>query len=174
MRRHMDEEKTAKAEAEEQKATDEGDLSVTTKDLAENEAQLAKITSGCLQTAADYEEAIRSREEELKAIAEAKKILQETTAGAVSQSYDFVQVSMKTHTDLMRSEIVTAVSRLAKHHHSAALAQLASRIGVVMQYGGSSKGVFDKVKGLVNDMIAKLEKEAEEDAAEKAYCDEER
>ena len=37
-----------------------------------------------------------------------------------------------------------------------------------MQYGGSSKGIFDKVKGLINDMIAKLEKEAEEDAAEKA------
>merc|ERR1711972_252121 len=73
----------------------------------------------------------------------------------------------------MRSEIVTAVSRLAKHHHSAALAQLASRIGVVMQYGGGSKGVSDKVKGLINDMIAKLEKEAEDEAAEKAYCDEE-
>jgi hypothetical protein len=129
-----------KAEAEGQKATDEGDLAVTTKDLAENEAELAKITSGCLQTAADYEEAIRAREEELKVIAEAKKILQETSAGAVSQTYDFVQVTMTTHTDLMRSEIVTAVSRLAKHHHSASLAQLASRIGVVMQYGGSSKG----------------------------------
>merc|ERR1719162_2048535 len=165
--------KTAKAEAEEQKSTDEGDLSVTNKDLAENTAELAKVTSGCLQTAADYEEAIRAREEELKVIAEAKKILQETTSGAVSQSYDFLQLRMTTHTDLMRSEIVTAVSRLAKHHHSAALAQLASRIGVVMQYGGGSKGVFDKVKGLINDMIAKLEQEAEEDAAEKAYCDEE-
>merc|ERR1719468_866852 len=42
-----------------------------------------------------------------------------------------------------------------------------------MQYGGSSQGVFDKVKGLINDMIAKLEQEAEEDATEKAYCDEE-
>merc|ERR1719468_1117942 len=42
-----------------------------------------------------------------------------------------------------------------------------------MQYGGSSQGVFAKVKGLINDMIAKLEQEAEADAGEKAYCDEE-
>jgi predicted nucleic acid-binding Zn-ribbon protein len=32
--------------------------------------------------------------------------------------------------------------------------------------------VFGKVKGLINDMIAKLEKQASEDATEKAYCDE--
>jgi chromosome segregation ATPase len=109
----------------------------------------------------------------LKVIAEAKKILQETTAGAVSQSYSFLQMSMNSRMDLKRGEITTIVKGLAKSHHSAALAQLASRISVVMQYGGSSKDVFAKVKGLIQDMIAKLEKEAEEDAAEKAYCDEE-
>jgi len=69
--------------------------------------------------------------------------------------------------------VVRTVQDLAKQHHSAALAQLASRIGVVMEYGGSASDVFAKVKGLITDMIAKLEKEAEEDAAEKAYCDEE-
>merc|ERR1719335_2110920 len=48
---------------------------------------------------------------------------------------------------------------------------LASQIKTVVTYGG--KGVFDKVKSMINDMIAKLEKEAEDDATEKAYCDEE-
>ena len=41
-----------------------------------------------------------------------------------------------------------------------------------MKYG-SGADVFAKIKGLVSDMIAKLKKEAEEDATEKAYCDEE-
>jgi chromosome segregation ATPase len=69
---------------------------------------------------------------------------------------------------------VTVVSNLAKKHHSSALAQLASRISAVVKYGaGDGEDVFAKIKGLIGDMIAKLEKEAEEDATEKAYCDEE-
>merc|ERR1719183_3437985 len=65
------------------------------------------------------------------------------------------------------------VKKLARAHHSAALAQLASRIAVVARYGSKSGGdPFGKVRGLINDMIMKLEKEAEAEATEKAYCDE--
>jgi chromosome segregation ATPase len=166
----MDEEKSQKAANEEQKATDEGDLAVTTKELDQAQATLAKTTSGCLQTAADHEATVAARNEELKVIAEAKKILQETSAGAVSQSYSFLQ--LRTHDDLLKSEVVAGVKNLAKKHHSASLAQLASKISVAMQYGSGSD-VFNKIKGLIQDMITKLEKQAEEDAAEKQYCDEE-
>jgi len=172
----MDEEKSTKAANEEQKATDSGDLSMTEKDLAEAQTSLAKTSHDCLQTAADHEATVAARVEELGVIATAKKILQETSSGAVSQSYDFLQLhsQMRTHSDLIKSEVLTAVKGLARKSHSAALAQLASKMSVVMQYGGANQAdVFTKIKGLVNDMIAKLEKEAEEDAQEKAYCDEE-
>jgi hypothetical protein len=47
-------------------------------------------------------------------------------------------------------------------------------MSVVMQCGGANQNdVFAMIKGLVNEMIAKLEKEAEKDASEKAYCDKE-
>ena len=36
-----------------------------------------------------------------------------------------------------------------------------------------SSGTFDKVKGLISDMIAGLEKEAGADATHKAFCDKE-
>jgi predicted nucleic acid-binding Zn-ribbon protein len=39
-----------------------------------------------------------------------------------------------------------------------------------VKLGTSESDVFAKIKGLVTDMIAKLEKEAEEDATEAAYC----
>jgi chromosome segregation ATPase len=73
---------------------------------------------------------------------------------------------------LANMEVVAAVKKLAKQQHSSALAQLASRIAAVAKYGAADD-VFAKIKGLITDMIAKLEKEAEEDATEKAYCDEE-
>merc|ERR1719424_1793321 len=65
------------------------------------------------------------------------------------------------------------VKNLARDQHSSALAQLASRLSVVVKYGSrDGADVFGKVKGLISEMIAKLTKEAEAEATEKAYCDE--
>merc|ERR1719486_13555 len=173
----MNEEKTAKAAAEEEKATAEGDLTSTVKALKESEEALATANSDCMTTAADHEATVAARTEELKVIATAEKMLKESTAGAESQTYSLLQLSssskMLTRTDLANSEVITLVKKLAHDHHSAALAQLASRIAVVVRYGGKNgDDPFAKVKGLISDMIVKLEKEAEAEATEKAYCDE--
>jgi hypothetical protein len=167
----MNNEKSAKSAAEEGKATAEGDLAVTSDELKAANKKLDTATSTCMTVAADHETTVASRAEELKVIAEAKKILVDTSSGAVEQTYSFFQ--MQTAADLAGSEVIVLVKKLAKQHHSAALAQLASRISAVVKYGSKSgDDVFGKVKGLINDLIAKLEKEAEGDATEKAYCDE--
>merc|ERR1719333_1271445 len=64
---------------------------------------------------------------------------------------------------------------LARKSKSPALAQLASRMSSAMRLGTASgeKDVFAKVKGLITDMNATLEAEAEADASQKAYCDKE-
>merc|ERR1719171_1427010 len=77
---------------------------------------------------------------------------------------------MQSRADLANAEIVNKIKQLAKRHHSSALAQLAAQVGAAVRYGDD---VFGKVKGLISDMISKLEKEAEAEASEKAYCDEE-
>jgi len=75
---------------------------------------------------------------------------------------------------LANAEIINLVKKLAKEQHSAALAQLASRISVVIRYGASSgEDPFGKIRGLIADMITKLEKESQSESTEKAYCDEE-
>jgi predicted nucleic acid-binding Zn-ribbon protein len=176
----MDEEKSLKAATEENKANAEGDLAETVKELAKDKASLEEASTTCMQVAADHEATMTSRKEELAAIATAEKVLKETSGGAVSQSYSLFQVrskaasTLRSRADLKNAEVVNMVKKLAHDHHSAALAQLASRIGAVIRYGAADgDDVFAKVKGLISDMIAKLEKEAKEEATEKAYCDEE-
>jgi len=174
----MDEEKNSKASNEESKAVAEGDLAETVKGIAEDKQALETASTTCMTVAGDHEATVKSRTEELTAIATAKKILGETTSGAEDQSYSFLQVvaqsRLQTRTDLANAEVVGLVKKLAKEHHSAALAQLASRIGSIMRYGAASgEDPFVKVKGLISDMIVKLEAEAKSEATEKAYCDEE-
>jgi len=173
----MNEEKSAKEAAAEGKATAEGDLATTVKELKQSESELATSNSDCMTTAADHEATTAARTEELKVIATAEKILKESTSGAVGQTYSLLQVAagsrMTTRAELANAEVINLVKKLARDHHSSALAQLASRISVVMRYGGKDGAdPFAKIKGLISDMITKLVKEAEEEATEKAYCDE--
>jgi hypothetical protein len=176
----MDDEKSHKAATEESKATAEGDLSETVKGLAQDSKSLETASTTCMTVAADHEATVKSRTEELTAIATAKKVLAETSKGAVEQSYSLLQVSsqsgsrLQTRADLANVEVVGLVKRLAKEHHSSALAQLASKINAVVRFGAASgDDPFVKVKGLITDMISKLEAEAKSEATEKAYCDEE-
>jgi len=176
-KKDMKEEKAGKAEAEEAKAEAEGDLEVTTKELANAKESLATARSTCMKVGADHEMTVQARAEELKVIAEAKKILVETTSGAAEQTYSLVQVRaetrLQTHADLAHAEVVALVKTLAREHRSAALAQLASRVAAVLQYGSANgEDPFTKVKSLIQDMIVQLEEEAKAEAQEKAYCDE--
>merc|ERR1719235_1861152 len=107
-----------KAEAAETKSVAEGDLVITEKDLADAQAALASISSDCMSLATDHQVSTQGRADELKALATAKKIIQQSTSGAEGQSYSFFQISAnsKIHTaaDLRNYEVVDAVKRLAK------------------------------------------------------------
>jgi len=172
----MEATKKRKAADSEAKATAEGDLSVTTADLKDGQSSLQATQSGCMEVASDHEQTVASRDAELKVVAEAIKILKETTGGAVEQTYSLLQtqVTLRTHADLVRSEVLTMVKKLARQQKSPALAQLASRMSTILRYGAASgDDPFAKIKGMIQDMIVKLEEEASSEATEKAYCDEE-
>merc|ERR1719394_1794613 len=167
------EEESAKAQSEEDKAAAEADLAAQVKDLGNAKEGLKTASADCMQTAADHQSTVAARDEELKVIAEAKKVLVDTSSGAVEQTYSLLQMKMNTRADLAGAEVVSKVKALAKEHHSAALAQLASRVGAILRYGASAgDDPFVKVRGLISDMIAKLEQEAQAEASEKSYCDE--
>jgi len=161
------------AAAGERKATAEGDLEVTTKDLDEDIRALGELHTDCMSKAEEFEAETKSRSEELKAIAEAKKVLTATTSAAADATYEsFVQ--LRSDTEDGNFQAVRFVRALAKKNKAPALAQLAGRMASLLRDTSRSRDdVFAKVKGLIAAMIDKLEKEAQADASHKAYCDKE-
>jgi len=168
--KELGEAKKALAATAETQATATGDLDVTKKDLKEDINELAELHHECLTEATSFEESTKSRGEELKALAEAKKIIQESTGGASGQTYlaqtSFMQVASK---DGETAMAVNMVRHLAIATRSQSLSQLAAR----MQSAGNSANPFGKVTGLIKSMIEKLMDEADAGATKKAYCDKE-
>merc|ERR1719387_3409793 len=116
----------------------------------------------------DFEAETTSRGEELKALAMAKKAVKDNTGGATEQQYSFLQVS----SDAKNFEVVRMVKDLARKQHAPALAQLASRMASAIRLNHGAD-VFAKIKGMISDMIEKLEQEAAEAAELKEWCDKE-
>merc|ERR1719440_2707410 len=125
-----------------------------------------------MTTAEDFEAATKSRDEELKALAAAKKAVADMTGAADTIIYGLNQVSLVQLSS--RSGDPRAVVRfmldLSRKQNSKSLAQLASRISTV---ANTEAVPFEKIKGLISDMIDRLTAEGEADASHKAYCDKE-
>jgi len=164
--KELGEAKKGLAESTEKKATATGDLEVSTKELAEDGKAKEALHHDCMSKAESFAAETKSRGEELKALATAKKVVEEATGGSALDQVSFVQRSMLSSG---KYEVVRLIRDLAEKHHSGALVQLASQMTVAMQ----SSGAFEKVTGMISDMIAKLEKAAGADATKKAFCDKE-
>merc|ERR1719253_2283879 len=105
------------------------------------------------------------------AIEKAKTILVDGVTAFVQVSSKVRRTQMKWNPDddeesdavsAKRTKVVGILKQLSQTHHSFAFAQLASM---------ATSDPFVKIRGLIEDMIAKLVKEAEEEATQKAFCD---
>merc|ERR1719498_381772 len=149
-KKEMAEAKKTLASTQETKATAEGDLDVTTKDLKEDQTELGELHHECLTEATSFEDSTKSRGEELKALAAAKKIIQESTGGAASQSYGLVQETSFVQAKAKDGETARAVNmvrHLAMSLHSQSLVQLTNRMQTVSRSGTSDP--FGKVKSMI-------------------------
>lgn len=163
----MDAAKKNLAESGEIKAAATGDLEVTNKALNEDVSALGDLHQDCMTKAEDFEAETSSRGEELKALAMAKKAVADNTGGASEQSYSFLQ----TKSDAP-NQVVHMIRDLARKQHAPELAQLASRLGSAVRLNHGAD-VFAKIKGMISDMIEKLEQEQAEAAELKQWCDKE-
>jgi chromosome segregation ATPase len=168
----MAETKKAKAAAEEAKATAQGELDTASKTLSDSETHLKDLQQECMAKAEEYETSQHSRSEELTALDTAKKVLVEKTAGAAEREYSFIQVSAKTRVGVRakqaKDDVLNLIQGLAKGDKAMSL--LAQRVEAASMLGADP---FAKIKGLIQEMIEKLEEEAAKEAAHKAFCDKE-
>ena len=92
-------------------------------------------------TAADSEATVR-RARRSSSHRQGRRDLEVYLVWAVGQAYSLARLSlglgMRTHAVLAGSEVLVPVKRLARRQHSAALAQLASRVDAVLRCGDSS------------------------------------
>lgn len=169
----------AKLKAREEKSIDEGDLGTTVRDVEASVKTLADLRRVCISKVEEFTAMHKSRGEELKALAEAKKVIKESMGGAAAKTYgpasSFIQMASasSTHNALAKQALQTVIN-LAKQDNSVELSQLASKITAAMRAGSlSGEDPFAKVVGMISDMIRQLEQEAKDDANQKAYCDKE-
>merc|ERR1719158_195519 len=157
----------SKAANEQAKEDASGKLVETEKSKAADEEYAGTLKTECEAKASEWEARQKSAAEEMGAIEKAKEILVEGVTA-------FAQVSSKTRrwnpdddeeSDAIsekREKVVGILKQLSQTHHSFAFAQLANM---------ATSDPFVKIRGLIEDMIAKLLKEAEEEATQKAFCD---
>merc|ERR1719316_2053122 len=160
----------AKAAAEETLATSEGDLVATKKTKAADEEYSANLKTECETAASEWASRQASAKAEMGAIDKASEILSSgvtalVQTGAHKKSLDDDSDDEEDDPQsALRQKLITKIQRLGRKFHSFGLMQLASV---------ASSDPFVKIRGLIEDMIEKLLKEAREEATQKAFCDKE-
>lgn len=161
--------KSSLAAETEEKGKAKAELVEVKKSKAADESFSATLKMDCENAARMWEERKTSAKGEMAAIDKAKEIL---TAGVKV----LIQTNVKTHGDddgddddedkqtVARHKIMAKLKDLSKTYKSYALMEMVS---------AARSDPFEKVRGLIESMIEKLITEANEEATQKAFCDEE-
>jgi len=143
------------------------DLSETEKALVEDKAFLADLEKNCATKEAEWAATTKSRSEELTALAETIKLLNDDDALELfkktlpSAAASFVQV--KTSESDLRQKAM-AVLRAAQGK-----SQKPQLDFILLALNGKTKG-FEKVTKMIDTMVATLKKEQTDDDDKKEYC----
>merc|ERR1719313_2367807 len=144
-------------------AQDKQDLDDTRNSLSADQKFLMNLKETCQMSDAEYEERVKSRQEEIKACGEALAILTSDEAhDTFSRTFNFVQVSSKSKKQqATRDSAAKVLFQAAKTLHSPRLSALASRVRL---------DAFTKVKAAIDEMIEALLKEKADEIKHKDFC----
>merc|ERR1719171_1039651 len=168
--------KKASASKTEEMGEAEGDLTETEAAKAADEKYVAQLKKDCEEAATNWAQRQESASAEMGAINKAIEILSEGVRVLLLQSgtkskndnlaqYDDDDDKPAAAADApARAKLVQKLKDMSHKFGSYALMKMA---------GSAAMDPFVKIRGLIEDMIGKLLKEAQEEATQKAFCDEE-
>jgi len=142
------------------------DLEDTKEALTEDEKFSVELATSCKTKTSEWEEIKKTRAEELLALAETIKILNDDDAldlfkkAIPSASSSFVQVTVKS--SAMKDRALAIIRAAAKKNPQLSFIALA--------LNGKKIG-FEKVIKMVDEMVVNLKKEQQDDDAKKEYCE---
>jgi len=144
-----------KADAEEAAGKASADLATTAESVSADKTQLSDTQSDCKTSGEEWGARKASADGEVAALTKAVDIL--------SAKFSLLQTGARTHTagDDAREKAATILRKLGHKFNSFGLLQAAS---------SAQEDPFGKVRGLISDMIMKLEKQAADEASKEGKC----
>merc|ERR1719230_775676 len=183
----IDKNEQIQADKEQEKSAKEADKTQTQADVDADQTFLDELTKECEDKAKAWDERSRIRSNELTAVAEALGLLKEGVQGNYAANKKLVLTTQKVTASkveeqdddeddedvsflqrrdsraAVRRQAVKFLSEKAKAINSPALSALVMKM---------KEDHFKKVRDMIKDMVARLEDEAEAEASQKAWCDE--
>jgi len=163
-KKQLSEATQTRSTTEEEQYSAETALTETQETLAADEKYLAELKQSCSMKATEWAARQKQAGEETAAIEKAKEVLSEGVKVFLQTSTHLTTASKMEGDMDSRSQVVGILRRISKKAHSYALMQLLA---------SAQSDPFGKIRGLIEEMIAKLTKEAAEEADQKSFCDEE-
>mmetsp|Transcript_52791 Transcript_52791/g.152216 ORF Transcript_52791/g.152216 Transcript_52791/m.152216 type:complete len:676 (-) Transcript_52791:126-2153(-) len=165
------------AEKSEEKEGLEKDRSEETTAKEADEAFRADLTAQCKSRAEEWDARSKSRAAELTAIAEAMEVLKRGVAPNYSANKKLVGLTALGKRTAKASLLQVEKDLTPVHRALAVLSASAGRLSSTELAGlvtraDLAEDHFVKVRSLISDLIAKLEAQAESEASQKQFCDE--
>merc|ERR1719220_1771839 len=155
-------------------ATMKADLTDTEAALAQDQKFLADLEKSCSTKTSEWEERSKTRADELVALADTIKILNDDDALELFKktlpgaSASFVQVSSSAA--LVRSQALASIRQAHSHASSHDRAGLDFLVLALSGKKTLGKGGFDKVITMIDKMVSVLKEEQKDDDHKQEYC----
>merc|ERR1719229_527173 len=137
-------------------------------DLLEDKQLLADLKKGCSTKDAEYEERVKTRNEELAALAETIKILNDDDALELFKKTLPAPSASLLQLEFSRADVRARALSLLQQARATNSEQ--ARLNFLVLALRGKKVGFEKVISMIDEMVEALKKEQGDDAAKKEYC----